>query len=76
MSSPIVSHIASLIRCYFPNLTANEVKTILMQSVWKPKDELTQTLLNQTSKTGGIVNAYNAFVLANEVQKKKTKKRN
>jgi subtilisin family serine protease len=75
MASPIVTHIASLIRAYFPNLNAKEVKAILMQSVWTPNDESTKLLLAPTSKSAGIVNAYNAFVLADEINKKKNKKR-
>jgi subtilisin family serine protease len=75
MASPIVTHIASLIRAYFPNLNAKEVKSILMQSVWTSNDESTNLLLAPSSKTAGIVNAYNAFVLADEINKKKNKKR-
>lgn len=75
MASPIVTHIASLIRAYFPNLNAKEVKSILMQSVWTSNDESTKLLLSPSSKTAGIVNAYNAFVLADEINKKKNKKR-
>ena len=75
MASPIVTHIASLIRAYFPSLNAKEVKAILMQSVWTPDDQATKSILASTSKTAGIVNAYNAFVLANEINKKKNKKR-
>ena len=44
-----------------------------MQSVWIPDDQATQSILAPTSKTAGIVNAYNAFVLANELYKKKNK---
>jgi subtilisin family serine protease len=66
MSAPIVSHIAGLVRAYFPKLTAVEVKNILLQSCWKPKDpnsafaipqkEQTNTLSNMAAE-GGIINA-------------------
>lgn len=66
MSAPILSHIAGLIRAYFPKLTAKEVKTILMQSCWKPKDENIlfpipqkeqSKKLTELSFEGGIINA-------------------
>jgi cell wall-associated protease len=75
MSSPIVSHIAAMIRSYYPNLSAVEVKRIIMQSVWKPSDknleyqvpdkEETKTL-SEIAATGGIVNAASAIQLASK----------
>lgn len=66
MSAPIVSHIAGLVRAYFPKLTAVEVKNILLQSCWKPIDPnsaftipqkvQTNTLSNMAAE-GGIINA-------------------
>jgi subtilisin family serine protease len=83
MSSPIVSHIAAMIRSYFPNLNAVEVKKIIMQSVWKPSDknfeynvpdkEETKTL-SEIASTGGIVNAANAIQLASKYNTNKTNK--
>jgi cell wall-associated protease len=66
MSAPIVSHIAALIRAYFPQLTAPEVKNILMKSCWTPQDKATKTTLLSICKTGGIVNASNAVQYAQE----------
>lgn len=73
MASPIVSHIAAMIRSYFPYLTAIQVKKIILNSVWKPIDknikyvipnrDLEKTLL-QVCTTGGIVNAANAIEFA------------
>jgi subtilisin family serine protease len=66
MSAPILSHIAALVRAYFPKLRANEVKAILLQSCWKPNDENTffpipqkdqSKKLNELSAEGGIINA-------------------
>ena len=66
MSAPILSHIAALIRAYFPKLSANEVKTILLQSCWKPKEDNSlypipqkdqSKKLNEISAEGGIINA-------------------
>jgi len=55
MSAPILSHIAGLVRAYFPKLSAIEVKAILLQSCWKPKDQSTK--MNVLSAEGGIINA-------------------
>jgi len=55
MSAPIISHIAALVRAYFPKLSATEVKAILLQSCWKPNDPSIK--LNELSAEGGIINA-------------------
>ena len=66
MAAPIVSHIAGLVRAYFPKLTAVEVKNILLQSCWKPTDPNSQFAIPQKEQTstlsniaaeGGIINA-------------------
>jgi subtilisin family serine protease len=66
MSAPILSHIAALVRAYFPKLTAPQVKAILLQSTWKPNDENTlfpipqkdqSKRLKDMSAEGGIINA-------------------
>ena len=75
MSAPIISHIAGLVRAYFPKLSATEVKAILLQSNWKPNDPNTlypipqkdqSKKLNEISAAGGIINAalsiQNAFL--------------
>ncbi len=73
MSSPIVSHIAAMIRSYFPQLSAIQVKEIILNSVWKPNDNKIKYVIpnRDTDKTffevcttGGIVNAANAIALA------------
>ena len=83
MAAPIVSHIAAMLRTYYPSLTAIDVKNILMQSSWKPsnKDESysipqkeeTKTL-QQIAAAGGIVNAAKAIEMANTFPTKKTSK--
>ena len=73
MASPIISNIAAIIRSYFPQLTALQVKDILIKSVWQPADKnLSYSIpqrevskkLNEIAKAGGIVNAANAIQLA------------
>ncbi len=83
MSAPILSHIAALIRSYFPKLSAIEVKTILLQSCWKPKDDNTlfpipfkdQTkTLKEMSAEGGIINAALCIQNAMKFHSNKNKK--
>lgn len=70
MAAPCVAGVAALLRSYFPNLTAIQVKEILMKSVYKP--ELTvirpgskqRVLFSSLSISGGIVNAAQAVKLA------------
>jgi len=74
MASPIVTGVAALLRTYYPSLTAKQVKTILEKSVYVPAtttpcllpgNSSIATPFSTLSKTGGIVNAYNAVMLAN-----------
>jgi cell wall-associated protease len=83
MAAPIVSHIAAMIRSYFPSLTAVEVKRIIMQGVWKPTDsnatypasqkEEPKTL-DQIASSGGIVNAAKAIQFASTFTQNRNKK--
>ncbi len=80
MASPNVAGVAALVRSYYPNLTANQVKQILMDSSVKPTHEVMITdgtsgdvvkkSFAEFSKSGGIVNAYNALIMASEMSKK------
>lgn len=83
LATPIVSGIAALIRSYYPNLSAAEVKQIIMESgvsydimVNKPSRNKEKELVpfSSLSKSGKIVNAYNALLMAEEVSKKKKRK--
>ncbi len=74
MAAPVVSGIAAMLRSYFPQLTAVEVKQVIEQSVDtrysdraypKPGGEKKEKMtLREACKTGGVVNAYNAVQLA------------
>lgn len=83
MSAPIVSHIAGLIRAYFPKLNATEIKEIILKSYWKPIDaDAPFTIPNRDqektlaaiSKHGGIINAALCIQNAANYQSKKNKK--
>jgi cell wall-associated protease len=82
-SGPIVAGIAALMRSYYPALTTTEIVQILQKTVTIPKDIQTcipatnkdKTLTNwkSLSKTGGIVNAYQAIKAADEFNQLKAK---
>lgn len=75
MASPVVAGLASFILNYYPNLTATQVKSIIMQSVSKPTGKVdnpqthNEVSMSDLSVTGGIVNAYEAIKLADSVSK-------
>jgi len=76
-SGPIVAGVAALLKSYFSTLTAKQIKEIIIKSAYKP-DLLvippdkpgTKVPLSKLSKSGGIVNAYNAVKVADEITKK------
>lgn len=78
MAAPIVTGLAAMIRSYFPNLTAVEVKQIIMASVLHPDSTLAdfkpgtqQTIpFAALSKSGGIINAAHAVKQAEDLGRK------
>jgi subtilisin family serine protease len=74
MASPVVAGLAALILEYFPNLSAQQVKMVIENSAQKPgakaKNPETQEMvdLSEISKTGGIINAYEAIKLASTLK--------
>ncbi|MFD2892185.1 S8 family peptidase [Flavobacterium chuncheonense] len=75
MASPNVAGVAALIRSYYPKLSASQVKQIIMESGLLVKNNVKvgedQHTANFTdvSKTGKIVNAYNAIIMADKMSK-------
>jgi subtilisin family serine protease len=76
MASPNAAGVAALIRSYYPNLTASQVKHILMDSgtpisanvvVGEQKNAIP---FSNTCVSGKIVNAYNALLMAEQMSKK------
>lgn len=78
MAAPSTAGVAALIRGYYPNLSAKDVKEIIMNSgvkinfqVIKPGSQTEENpegelvAFSELSVTGSIVNAYNALLLAN-----------
>ena len=77
MAAPVVAGVAALIRSYFPDLTAKQVKEILMESVTpidldvkKPGTEEIVPF-SSLSVSGGALNAHQAVKLAMETKGKK-----
>lgn len=70
----MVTGVAALVWSYYPNLSANELKKIILESavVYKRKvllpntntPQKTKVKFTELSSTGGIINAYNALKLA------------
>lgn len=82
MASPNVAGVAAMIRSYFPKLSAKQVKQILMNSgnglpenvvVGENKE---QKKASEVAKSANMVNAYNAFQMAEKMSTSpKTKKK-
>ncbi|MFN3316269.1 MAG: S8 family serine peptidase, partial [Raineya sp.] len=78
MAAPATSGVAALLMSYYPTLTAVQVKEILMkssikysQNINKPGEkDNTDTKLSDLCITGGIINAYEAVKMAEEMTKK------
>lgn len=78
MASPVVAGLAALLRSYYPELTAPQVKDIIMKSVTKVDQKVKvrrdgkseRVFLDEISVSGGIVNAYQAVVLADKMTTK------
>lgn len=74
MASPEVAGVAALIRSYYPQLSAKQVKHILMNSgteldmeVLVPGSRENTKNFKELSVTGKLLNAYNALVLADKM---------
>lgn len=70
MAAPVCAGVAALVWSYNPTLTAVQLKSIILKSSVKYKSKVyipgtnKTTKLSKISKTGGVVNAYNALKLA------------
>ncbi len=77
MASPVTAGVASMIRSYFPELTAEQVKECIEKSVvpqdYKVKKPGSEEMVKLSSlcRTGGTVNAYKAVQLASQMKGKK-----
>lgn len=76
MAAPAVAGIAAMIRSYYPQLSAVQVKQIIMQSGISPQVKVqlggpdgTEKSFLEISKSGKIANLYNAIILADQVSR-------
>lgn len=75
-ASPITSGVAALVLSYFPDLSAAQLKQVIMQSaqpvkgfmVLKPGSKTDKVDFTTLSKTGGIVNAWQALQIASKMK--------
>jgi cell wall-associated protease len=71
MASPVVAGVAAILMSYFPNLSATDVKEILRKSTRQFNDlevnkpgTRSKSKLSDISITGGLVNAFEAVMMA------------
>ena len=79
MASPGVAGVAAVLKSYFPKLKANELKKILIESGIEVNSEIRinseiEKEFGEISKSGKIVNLYNALIYASKKQYKKWQK--
>ncbi len=74
MASPEVSGIAAILKSYFPNLTAKQLKEVIISSarqypglMVKVKDRSSKELFSNMSRSGGVIDMMNAYKKANEL---------
>ena len=74
MASPVVAGLAAFIMEYYPNLSARQVKMVIEKSAKKPGEKVKNpgtdeaAELDELSKTGGIINAFEAIKLASSIK--------
>jgi subtilisin family serine protease len=79
MAAPVVTGLAALLMDYYPNLTASDIRNVIVKSVMKlpnqmvekPGDEKGRVPFGSLSVSGGIVNAYNAVKMAEQISNEK-----
>ena len=79
MACPVVAGVAALVLEHYPNLSAQQLKYVIEKSATAPKDKVfipgtdEKVDLSEISKTGGLVNAYEAIKLAGTLKVEKQK---
>lgn len=78
MAAPVVTGIAALIRSYYPNLTAKQVKQIILESgtkvefeVLSPGSYTKKVPFSSLCSSSSIANAYNAVKMAEKLTSEK-----
>jgi subtilisin family serine protease len=77
MASPVTAGVAAFLKCYYPNLTPAQIKMIIEQStdksmakkkVIKPGEKKKKIRFKKLSTSGGMVDLYAAFKMAETVK--------
>ncbi len=77
MAAPAASGVAALIMSYYPTLTAEQVKAVLINSAIDVDNEVVQpggkgrVNFDELCRTGGVINAYEAVKLAEKTKGKR-----
>ena len=78
MASPVTAGVAAFLLEYFPTLTPQQLKTVIEKSAVKPTIKTQkpgdgeEVSFAELSRTGGLINAYEASKLAQEMTSQKT----
>jgi subtilisin family serine protease len=82
MASPAAAGVAAILRSYYPELTAKQIKNILEKSVvkqdgevLKPGSATEKVKFSELCASGGIISATNAIALADKTAKAKKPKK-
>lgn len=79
MASPVVAGIAAVLRSYFPDLTARQVKEIIMESASPVKSKVRRpgdgslVAFSELCETGGVASTYEAVKIAQKTKGKAKK---
>ncbi len=79
MASPVVAGLAALILEYYPTLSAQQVKYVIEKSAQNPGEKVInpgsgeEVDLKEISKSGGVINAYEALKLASTLKGERNK---
>ncbi|HWI91271.1 MAG TPA: S8 family peptidase [Flavisolibacter sp.] len=77
MASPVTAGVAAFLLEYYPKLTPQQLKTVLEKSSVKPTVKATkpgtdeEVSLSELSRSGGLINAYEAAKLAQQMTSQK-----
>lgn len=80
MASPAAAGVAAIIRSYYPELSANQVREVMVKSVVKQDGEVykpgttEKVPFSELCLSGGVVSATSAVTLADQTKAKKNKK--
>ena len=69
MASPCVAGVAAVLKSYFPKLKAHQLKKIIIESGIEVNSSVRLSMMKEigfkeTSKSGKMVNLYNALIYA------------